>query len=156
MQYWLMKSEADCYSIDDLESDKSTLWTGVRNYQARNFMLSMAVGDRVLFYHSSSGKETGVVGEAEVIGISIPDPTQFDTKSEYFDPKATKLKPRWYCVRASFIRKFKRPVYLSKLRQNPSLVDFGVLQKGSRLSVMPVSKAHFSLILKLGSTHEIS
>ena len=102
MQYWLMKSEPDVFSIDDLKKQKQTTWDGVRNYQARNFMMNdMQVGDLVLFYHSNA-KPPGIAGLATVSKKAEPDPTQFDKKSEYFDPKATKEKPRWFCVKVKF------------------------------------------------------
>ena len=105
--YWLMKSEPNTYSIDDLKKDAKTIWDGVRNYQARNFMMrDMQVGDTVLFYHSSADP-SGVSGIAKVSRKALPDPTQFDKKSKYYDPKSTKEKPRWYCVEVSYQEKFK-------------------------------------------------
>ena len=148
MQYWLMKSEADCYSIDDLKRDKTTPWTEVRNYQARNFMCDMKKGDKALFYHSNGGDETGVVGEMKVAKQAYADPTQFK-KGEYFDEKATKTNPRWFCVDVSFVEKFKHPVYLSHLKNDPKFTDMTVAQKGNRLSVMPVAKKHYEAVLKM-------
>ncbi len=150
MKYWLMKSEPDVYSIDHLQKDKTTWWEGVRNYQARNFMMNeMQVGDEVLFYHSNA-EPPGVAGLARVSKVAAPDKTQFDKKSEYHDPKATKEKPIWYCVEVEFVKKFKDFVSLNDLRENDKLKDMVVLQKGSRLSVQPVDKKHFELVKKMG------
>lgn len=150
MKYWLMKSEPDVYSIDKLSKDKTTPWEGVRNYQARNFMMKdMELGDLVLFYHSNA-EPPGVAGIAKVSKIAFPDKTQFDKKSEYFDAKATKEKPIWFCVEVEFVSKFKNLVSLSDLRDNEKLSDMVVLQKGSRLSVQPVDKKHFDIVKKMG------
>lgn len=150
MKYWLMKSEPDVYSIDQLKKDKTTWWEGVRNYQARNFMMKdMEVGDAVLFYHSNA-EPPGVAGLAVVSKKAEPDKQQFDKKSEYFDPKATKEKPIWYCVQLGFDEKFKELVSLQDLRDNEKLQDMLVLAKGSRLSVQPVDKKHFEIVKKMG------
>ncbi len=150
MKYWLMKSEGACYSIDDLKKDKKTAWTGVRNYMARNFMTrDMEVGDFVLFYHSSS-EPTGVFGIAKVVGKAHSDETQFDKKDEHYDPKATKEKPIWQCVDVAFIKKFTAPVTLMQMKLDPELTGMLVLQKGSRLSIQPVSEKHFLHIRSLG------
>ncbi len=147
---WLMKSEPDVYSIDQLAKDKTTWWGGVRNYQARNFMMNdMKVGDWVLFYHSNA-EPPGVAGLAKVSKVAAPDETQFDKKSEYFDPKASKEKPIWFCVQVEFVKKFKNLVSLQDLRDEPKLADLLVLKKGQRLSIQPVSKVHFDLIKKMG------
>lgn len=150
MKYWLMKSEPDVYSIDTLKKDGTTWWEGVRNYQARNFMSKeMSVGDLVLFYHSNA-EPPGVAGIAKVLKAAAADKTQFDKKSEYFDAKATKEKPNWFCVEVEFVAKFKNLVSLSDLRENEKLADMVVLQKGSRLSVQPVDKKHFDIVKKMG------
>ncbi|WP_373999276.1 EVE domain-containing protein [Bdellovibrio bacteriovorus] len=150
MKYWLMKSEPDVYSIDTLKKDGTTWWEGVRNYQARNFMSKeMSVGDLVLFYHSNA-EPPGVAGIAKVSKAAAADKTQFDKKSEYFDAKATKEKPNWFCVEVEFVAKFKNLVSLSDLRENEKLADMVVLQKGSRLSVQPVDKKHFDIVKKMG------
>ncbi|WP_415063009.1 EVE domain-containing protein [Bdellovibrio sp.] len=150
MKYWLMKSEPDVFSIDQLKKDKTTWWEGVRNYQARNFMMKdMQVGDAVLFYHSNA-EPSGVAGLAKISKIAAPDKTQFDKKSEYFDAKASKEKPIWYCVEVEYVDKFKEVVSLSDLRTNGKLQDMLVLQKGSRLSVQPVDKKHFDIVKKMG------
>ena len=149
MKYWLMKSEPDALSIDDLERVGNEPWSGVRNYQARNFMRQMTVGDGVLFYHSNI-KVPGVVGVAEVASDAYPDPTQFQKKSHYFDPKATREEPRWQLVDVSFKRKLSRLIGLEQLRAaGDQLEGFELLRRGSRLSVMPVSAANWKTILSL-------
>ena len=150
MNYWLAKSEPDTYSIDDLKRDKKTIWEGVRNYQARNFLREMKVGDLVLFYHSNA-KPPGVIGIAEVCRNAEIDPTQFDKKSDYFDPKATAEKPRWFCPQVKFKQKFSELISLDSLKNNKALQDLPLVQKGSRLSVMPIQKNHFETILNLAS-----
>lgn len=144
MQYWLMKSEPSSYSIDDLKRDKKTPWDGVRNYQARNFLQEMQVGDKVLFYHSNT-KTPAVVGIAKVVKKAQPDETQFDKKDDHYDPKATREKPIWYCPEVAFVKKLKEPVTLEEVKHDPKLNDM-VLTKRSRLSVQPVSKKHFEYI----------
>jgi predicted RNA-binding protein with PUA-like domain len=147
-QFWLMKSEPDVYSIDDLERDGTEPWEGVRNYQARNFMREMLVGDWVLFYHSNA-KPPGVAGLARVCREAYPDPTQFDRKSQYFDPKSSKDAPRWSRVDVAFVEKFPTFLSLQTLKDNKRLQGMRVTQKGQRLSVQPVEKAHFDAVLKL-------
>lgn len=150
--YWLIKSEESCYSIDDIARDNKTAWSGIRNYQARNFMTNeMKIGDEALFYHSN-GKPSGAVGIVKVMSKPYPDPTQFDKKDEHFDPKACKDKPIWYVVDMQFVKKFKRPVMLPEIKIDPSLKGIPVTQKGNRLSVQPVSKTHFERIVELGNT----
>ncbi|MGZ3797159.1 MAG: EVE domain-containing protein [Pseudobdellovibrionaceae bacterium] len=150
MNYWLMKSEPEVYSIEQLEKDKTTWWEGVRNYQARNFMMKeMKVGDLVLFYHSNA-EPSGVAGIARVSNLAQPDKTQFNKKSEYYDEKATQEKPQWFCVQVEYVKKFKQVVPLAKLREVKPLADMLVLKKGSRLSVQPVSENHFVLVKNLG------
>lgn len=146
-----MKSEPDVYSIDQLNKDTTTWWEGVRNYQARNFMMKdMKVGDAVLFYHSNA-EPPGVAGLAFISKVAAPDKLQFDKKSDYFDPKATIEKPIWFCVEVQFKKKFKHHVSLQDLRENPDLKDMLVLQKGSRLSVQPVEQKHFEIIKAMGN-----
>jgi predicted RNA-binding protein with PUA-like domain len=140
MQYWLMKSEPDEVSIDDaLAAHNQTVpWVGVRNYQARNFMRDlMRVGDGVLFYHSSCA-EPGIAGIAEVASTPYPDDTQFDPKSKYFDPKATRENPRWMMVDVKAIRK-TRLITLAELRAQPDLADMQILRRGNRLSITPIT-----------------
>jgi len=146
-----MKSEPESYSIDAWKKDKKTLWTGVRNYQARNFMTqSMKQGDGVLFYHSNA-EPPGVAGFGFVSSDgSIDDPTQFDKKSDYFDPRATKDKPIWGCVEISWTESFTRFVCLPDLKSNEKLRELSVLKKGSRLSILPVTEKEFKEILKMG------
>lgn len=146
-KYWLMKSEPDVYSIEDLERDGSDHWEGVRNYQARNFMRDMQLGDLVLFYHSNA-KPPGVVGVVEVCKEHYPDPVQFDPKSKYFDPKSKKEDPRWSVVDVKFLEQFEI-VSLQTMKDDPDLEGMLVLQKGSRLSVTPVDKTHFKHVLKI-------
>ena len=144
-KYWLMKSEPESYSIDTLKADKKTAWTGVRNFQARNFMRDdMQIGDGVLFYHSSC-KVPGVYGLAKVFSTPYPDPTQFDTKSHYHEPRATKEKPVWYLVDIALVKKLKEPVTLSKIRAVPKLRSMTILKPGSRLSITPVSSEEFEV-----------
>ena len=148
-QYWLMKSEPDEFSIDDLAKQGVASWTGVRNYQARNFMKAMRVGDQVLFYHSSV-EPPGVAGIAEVAALAHPDATQFDRKGDYFEPRATKDKPVWECVDVRHVRTFRRFVSLETLRASPALRGMLLLKPGQRLSVQPVAPAHFAVVLALG------
>lgn len=153
MRYWLMKSEPETFSLEDLESrpGKKEPWDGIRNYQARNFMRDeMSKGDGVLFYHSNC-KEPGVVGLAEVVNDeAYPDPTQFDPKSNYYDPKATKEKPRWLLVDIGYKAAFKNPVTLRQIREDPKLADMLVVRRGQRLSIQPVERKHFEHICRLG------
>ncbi len=145
MNYWLMKTEPELFSIDRLEKLGTSLWDGVRNYQARNFMQSMKIGDEVLFYHSSC-EPPGVAGRARVVGLAEPDPSQFDKKSDYYDPKVTKAKPIWYCVRVKFIEKFPRLVSLDELRSEKNLKEMLVLKRGQRLSIQPVTPKEFKCV----------
>jgi len=148
--YWLMKTEPDGFSIDDLRKVGTEPWTGVRNYQARNFMRSMQVGDGVLFYHSST-EIPGIYGLAEVASAPYPDPTQFDRKSPYFDPKATHEQPRWDLVDVQYVRTLKRPIALSTIREHADALgeDFALIRRGARLSVLPVTAAQWKLLLSL-------
>jgi predicted RNA-binding protein with PUA-like domain len=148
MGHWLVKTEPDVFSIDDFAQHRVTSWTGVRNYQARNFLQSMQVGDDVLIYHSNA-EPPCLVGLATVAAPATPDLTQFDPRDEYFDPKATQAAPRWFCPDLRFVRKFKRAVSLDELRTLPALEGLRLLQRGSRLSVVPVEMHHFKLLLKL-------
>lgn len=144
-----MKSEPDVFSIDDLKAKKRSLWDGVRNYQARNFMMNeMQVGDQVLFYHSNA-KPSAVAGIAQITALATPDPTQFDPQSEYYDPKATTDKPQWYCVEVGFREKFRHPVTLDEIKKEKSLKKMVLLQH-SRLSVQPVTREEFERICTLG------
>jgi predicted RNA-binding protein with PUA-like domain len=152
MRYWLMKSEPDVFSIDTLAEAKTSLWDGVRNYQARNFMMNdMNVGDPVLFYHSSA-EPPGVAGLAKVVAKAEPDPSQFDKKSEYYDPKATKEKPIWFCVKVEFVEKFPKLVTLEQLKTAKPLKDMLVLKRGQRLSIQPVTTKEFECVQKMSRT----
>lgn len=150
MKYWLMKSEPDCFSIDDLKAEKVTIWDGVRNYQARNIMRDeMKKGDQVLFYHSNS-KPPHVAGIAEIASEKpIPDPTQFDPKSEYFDEKSSPENPRWMTVKVKFKKKLKDIIPLDQIKNNPKLKEMKVVQRGQRLSVQPVTKKEFDEVLAM-------
>ena len=149
-RYWLMKSEPDAFSIDDLQKVGVEPWNGVRNYQARNHMRQMQVGDGVLFYHSSCAVPA-IVGIAKVASAAYPDPTQFDPKSDYFDPKSTREEPRWSLVDVAFERKLKRAIPLEEIKQHTEALGegFALTQRGSRLSVSPVSAAQWKLLLSL-------
>ncbi len=148
-KYWLMKSEPNAYSIDDLERDGYTYWDGVRNYQARNFMRDeMKIGDRVIFYHSNT-EPPAAVGIAEVIKESYPDFSAFDPKDKHFDPKSKEEKPTWYMVDIKFVKKFKKIVPLQEMKQNPKLQDMKLVQRGNRLSVMPITKEEFDEIVRM-------
>jgi len=150
-KYWLMKSDADVYSIHDLKKEKKTLWDGVRNYQARNFMMKeMNVGDEILFYHSLA-QPPCIAGLAQVSKKAQPDPTATNPKSKYFDPKSTPQNPRWHCVEVQFKKVFKKFISLEELKQEPALKSMLVLKKGQRLSIMPVQEKEFKHILKLTS-----
>ncbi len=149
MNYWLLKSEGNCYSIDDLKKDKKIAWQGVRNYQARNFMRDdMKVGDLALFYHSQSDP-TGVYGIAKVVSKPYPDTSAFDKKDEHYDPKSKKENPTWILVDIAFVSKFKHPISLNEIKIDPALEGMVVRQPGSRLSIMPVSEKHFKYITEV-------
>lgn len=149
-RYWLMKSEPEDFSIDDLARVQVEPWTGVRNYQARNFMRQMKLGDGVLFYHSNADVP-GVYGLAEVATEAYPDPTQFDRKSKYFDEKSTREQPRWELVDVRYVRTLKRPIALDDIRGQAERLgeDFALIRKGNRLSVLPVTAAQWKIILSL-------
>jgi predicted RNA-binding protein with PUA-like domain len=153
MNYWLMKSEPDVYSIANLKSDKVSIWDGVRNYQARNFMREMSLGDLVFFYHSNT-KIPGIVGLMRVIETNIADPTQFDINSEYYDAKSTFDLPRWQTVKVEFVEEFSKLISLDELKQNFSDDQILVVRKGNRLSVMPVSESAAEKILKMRESND--
>jgi predicted RNA-binding protein with PUA-like domain len=149
MACWLMKSEPDAYSIDELEKDGREMWDGIRNYQARNMMRDdMRIGDNVFFYHSNC-KEPAIVGLARVASEPYPDPTQFDPDEKYYDPKSEAENPRWILVDVEFVRKLARPITLAELKAHPGLEGMILTRKGNRLSIMPVSDDHRDLILNL-------
>ncbi|MDP4199736.1 MAG: EVE domain-containing protein [Bacteroidota bacterium] len=152
MQYWLLKSDAESYSIDDLKRDKTTAWTGVRNYQARNYMRDqMKPGDMALFYHSNMGSGSnasrpGIVGICEIASTSIPDETAFDPKDSHFDPKATEANPIWCAVEVKYVKHLKEPISIDELRKTKGLEKMVILQKGSRLSITPVTEKEWKII----------
>ena len=146
-----MKSEPSVFSIDDLASAGTTSWDGVRNYQARNLLRDeLRAGDDVLLYHSSADP-TGVAGLARVVRAAYPDATQFDAKSDHFDPGSKPDDPRWFVVDVKFVRKFPRVVTLAALKASPELKDMMVTRQGSRLSVQPVTPAQFVAVLEMGT-----
>ena len=147
--YWLLKSEPTTYSIDHFAKDQNTQWTGVRNFQARNFLRDqLKKNDQILFYHSSADI-VGVAGIGKVIESGLADPTQFDSKSEYYDPKATKEKPIWYAPRIEFVKKFNSVLTLEQIRGEKNLEKMLLLKRGTRLSVQPVSESEFKHIIKM-------
>ena len=152
MKHWLIKSEPGSFSIGDLvkSRDQTTAWSGVRNYQARNFLREMQEGDQALFYHSSC-EVPAVVGIVAVVREAYPDPTAFDSKDDHYDPDSDRAKPRWYMVDVHLVRQLKRMITLEELRTHAraKLSDFELLKRGSRLSVMPVSERSWSFILSL-------
>ena len=151
MNYWLMKSEPDVFGIDDLckAPEKTEPWDGVRNYQARNMMRDdMKKGDLVFFYHSNC-KEPGIAGIMKIASEGYPDHTAFEPKEKYFDPKSDPGNPRWYMVDVRYVRKLKRVITLSELKEIPELSGLPLVRRGNRLSIMPVSKPHWDLILAL-------
>jgi predicted RNA-binding protein with PUA-like domain len=150
MKYWLLKSEPQEFGIDDLQRVGEQVWDGVRNYQVRNFFRDiMKPGDRALFYHSSC-KDVGVAGEMEIVAPAEVDPTQFDTKSKYYDPKSTKDSPRWLGPKVRFVSKFNKFVPLSTIRADKRFADMILLRTGNRLSAFPVTKAEYNALVKLG------
>jgi len=152
-QYWLVKSEPDCFSFDDLlrSAGKTTCWDGVRNYQARNFMRDgMKRGDLVFFYHSGA-EPPSIVGVAEVVREAYPDHTAFDPQQEHYDPKSREDSPTWIMVDIRAVERLSRPLSLADLRGVPGLERMALLQKGSRLSVQPVSAAEWEIVYELGS-----
>lgn len=150
MQYWLLKSEPSEFSIDDLKRVGEQVWDGVRNYQVRNsFRDVMKAGDKALFYHSSC-EAVGVVGEMEIVSPAEVDPTQFDKKSKYFDPKSTKDSPRWLGPKVRFVSKFNRLVPLSEIRADERFKDMTLLKRGNRLSAFLITKAEYLTLVKLG------
>lgn len=149
-RYWLMKSEPEAFSIDDLAKSpkQTTCWDGVRNYQARNFMREMAIGDQALFHHSNADPPA-IVGIAEIVRTAYPDDTQFDKRSHHYDPGSTPAAPRWDMVDIQYKETFKTSLSLDRLRQEPKLKNMLLLRKGSRLSVQPVTDSEWAVIVKL-------
>lgn len=150
-KYWLMKSEPNAFSIKHLQAcpKKTDKWDGVRNYQARNFMRDdMKVGDKVFFYHSNA-KPAGIVGICEIASKPYPDPTQFDSKSKYYDDSSSADNPRWILVDVKFVRETKRMISIQEVKANPKLKEMKLVQKGQRLSIQPVEKSEWDEILKM-------
>ena len=148
MNYWLMKSEPDVYSIDDLERDRNEIWDGVRNYQARNFLKSMAVGDLAFFYHSNT-KPPGIAGLMKIGEEMVVDPTQFDQTNKYYDPKSNPDDPRWHTVTVTYVETFDHYVSLNELKDNFDPDELQVVKRGNRLSVMPITETVAKRILAL-------
>ena len=149
INYWLMKSEPDADSIKDLEIEKETHWDGIRNYQARNFMRSMEIGDQAFFYHSNT-KPPGIVGLMEIIEKNLIDPFQFDESSRYFDKNSKRDKPRWDCVKTKYICEFKNMITLKELSETYTSEELTLVRKGNRLSIMPINKdIALELLIKL-------
>ena len=148
MNYWLMKSEPGVYSISDLQSQNQTIWDGVRNYQARNFLRKMQIGDLAFFYHSNADPP-GIFGLMKIVETGIADPTQFDVNSKYYDDKSTPESPRWQTVKLEFVEIFSNPLSLSPLKQNFHGDELLVVKKGNRLSVIPVIESVGSRILEM-------
>lgn len=151
-KYWLIKSEPESFSLNDLKKSKNqtTFWDGVRNYQARNFLRDeMKKGDKVLFYHSNSDP-LAVMGICEVVKEGYPDHTQFDPDSNHYDPKADPKNPAWIMVDVKFVKEFKTPVTLDAIKSNPKLKNMRLVARGNRLSVMPVTKNELDEIMKMG------
>lgn len=147
--FWLIKSEPDVYSISDLERDRATEWGGVRNYKARNLMRDrMAVGDGVLYYHSNTDP-LGVYGLAEVASEAHPDSTQFDPKSPYHETKTSREDPRWWCVDVRHMETLDAPVTREAMKTEPGLADMMVLKRGARLSVQPVTRREYEIVLRM-------
>ena len=139
MAHWLMKSEPDVYGIDHLQQEQTTLWDGIRNYQARNFMRAMRVGDQAFFYHSNC-KPPGIVGLMEVVETGLVDPTQFDPSSKYHDPASKPEAPRWDCVRLAYRGRFQTQLSLEQLRESYEPDELAVVRRGNRLSILPVDE----------------
>ena len=148
MAYWLMKSEPDEFSIKDLQKIGEARWDGVRNYQARNFLRAMAVGDAFFFYHSSC-PEPGIAGIGKIVRAAYPDPTALDRESHYFDPKASAEKNPWSALQVAHVQTFPRVIGLGHLKQQAALSEMPLVQKGSRLSVMPVTEEQWAAVLSL-------
>jgi predicted RNA-binding protein with PUA-like domain len=148
MNYWLMKSEPEVYGITHLQQDRQTIWDGVRNYQARNFLRQMQSGDLAFFYHSNTNPP-GIVGLMRIVKTDIADPTQFDSSSEYYDPKSTPETPRWQTVLVEFVETFSQPISLTTLKEKFSSDELLVVKQGNRLSVIPVADVVAQKILTM-------
>jgi len=152
MNYWLMKSEPEVYSIADLEQERQTIWEGVRNYQARNYLRQMHKGDLAFFYHSNT-TPPGIAGLMRVVTPNIADPSQFDPKSQYYDPKSTPQSPRWHTVAVEFVETFPSLISLSALKQF-NAEELWVVRRGNRLSVMPVAETVAKKVIEMSHSHQ--
>lgn len=150
MRYWLMKTEPDCFGIDHLKArpKRTEHWDGVRNYQARNFLRDMGQGDLGFFYHSSC-PQPGIAGIVKIARAAYPDHTAWDPDNEHFDPKSSPDNPIWYMVDVKLEREFKHSILLTTIKANPALKDMALVQRGSRLSIMPVTEKEWKVILKM-------
>ena len=150
MNHWLMKSEPESYSIDDLfRAGGPAMWEGCRNYVVRNYFRdTMSIGDLAFFYHSNANP-SGIVGTMRIVSAPYPDPTQFDSASHYYDPKSPRENPRWVLRDVEFVSKFKRVVSLAELRETPGLEEMQVIRKGQRLSVLPVTESEWRIVMAL-------
>lgn len=153
MNYWLMKSEPDAFSIDDLGSrpQQTERWDGVRNYQARNYLRAMQPGDAAFFYHSRCAKP-GIAGIVKIVSAAAPDPSAFDPRSPYYDPRSSPEKPSWFMVEVQLRQRFTRAISLNEIKANPALHKMPLVQRGSRLSVMPVTPQQWNAILKMAQS----
>jgi len=150
-KHWLIKSEPDVFSIDDLAKSKTTHWDGVRNYQARNFIRDeMKIGDKVIFYHSNA-EPPAAVGICEIVKEAYPDFSAFDPEDSHYDPKSKKDSPTWFMVDVKFVKKFSAPVSITEIKANKKLQKMNLVQRGNRLSVMPVTKDEFHEIVRMGN-----
>ncbi len=152
--YWLMKSEPEAYSINDLKKEQQTIWDGIRNYQARNFMRSMKIGDIAFFYHSNC-KPPGIVGLMEVTETNLVDPTQFEASSKYFDPKSSRENPRWDCAKLRYLGKFDKKLSLKEISNQFNCDDLILLRKGNRLSIIPIEEPIAKKLFKILGTTSI-
>ena len=150
-KHWLIKSEPDVFSIDDLAKSKTTHWDGVRNYQARNFIRDeIKIGDKVIFYHSNA-EPPAAVGICEIIKEAYPDSSAFDPEDSHYDPKSKKDSPTWFMFNVKFVKKFSRPVSITEIKANIKLQKMSLVQRGNRLSVMPITKDEFDEIVRMGN-----
>jgi predicted RNA-binding protein with PUA-like domain len=148
MKYWLMKSEPEVYGIDTLQNQGKSIWDGVRNYQARNFLKAMEIGDQAFFYHSNT-KPPGIVGLMQICQALVVDPSQFDVEGEYYDPKSTMAAPRWHTVEVEYLQTFSQLIPLDRLRARFTADELWVVRSGNRLSVMPIDLAIAEQILQM-------
>lgn len=153
MKYWLLKSEPDVYSLDDLKKLRVDSWDGVRNYQARNNLKAMEKGDLCFFYHSRTNPPH-VAGLCKVTKTAYPDPTAFDPKEKYYDPKSDKKNPRWFCPNVRYVRHFSKTISITKIKETPGLEEMALV-KNTRLSVQPVTEAEFEIVCKMAGLRKI-